>query len=61
MVFCFQSKEYLETGESSAQLAGNAPFIIDKDTGERHELGTVFSLDKYLQDYEEQKIEKNTT
>ncbi|EKT57300.1 YrhB domain-containing protein [Providencia burhodogranariea] len=57
--FCFQSKEYLETGENSAQLAGNAPFIIDKDTGELHELGTEFSLGKYLQDYEEQKIVQN--
>ena len=26
---CHVSREYLETGEFSAQLAGNAPFIID--------------------------------
>ncbi|WP_127960513.1 YrhB domain-containing protein [Serratia microhaemolytica] len=53
--FCFQSREYLETGEFSAQLAGNAPFIIDKDTGEIHELGTAYPIEKYLQDYEEKK------
>lgn len=56
--FCYQSKEYLETGEFSAQLAGNAPFVIDKDTGELHELGTAFPLEKYLQNYEEQKNSK---
>lgn len=49
--FCFQSREYLETGEFSAQLAGNSPFIIDKDTGEIHELGTAYPIEKYLQDY----------
>ena len=54
-VFCFQSREYLETGDSSALLAGNAPFIIDKDSGEIHSLGTAYPIEKYLQDYEEKK------
>jgi hypothetical protein len=49
------NREYLETGEFSAQLAGNAPFIIDKDHGEIHSFGTAYPLDKYLQDYEQQK------
>lgn len=31
--YCYQPREYLETGEFSAQLAGNAPFSIDKDNG----------------------------
>ena len=53
--FCFQSKEYIETGDSSALLAGNAPFIIDKDSGELHELGTVQPLKEYLHDYEKKK------
>ncbi|MCA6924602.1 YrhB domain-containing protein [Pectobacterium versatile] len=54
-VFCFQSREYLETGDSSALLAGNAPFIIDKDSGEIHSLGTAYPIEKYLQDYDEKK------
>ena len=53
--FCFQSREYLETGETSALLAGNAPFIVDKDTGEIHVFGTAHPLKEYLQNYEEQK------
>ncbi|WP_210514774.1 YrhB domain-containing protein [Pantoea ananatis] len=57
--FCFQSKEYLDTGETSALLAGNAPFIIDKDTGELHVFGTAHPLKEYLQDYEEKKNNSN--
>ncbi|MDU4095356.1 MAG: YrhB domain-containing protein [Pantoea sp.] len=57
--FCFQSREYLETGEFSAQLAGNSPFIVDKDTGEIHELGTAYPIEKYLHDYEEKKYRVN--
>ncbi|MBZ6387003.1 MULTISPECIES: YrhB domain-containing protein [Pantoea] len=53
--FCFQSREYLETGNDSALLAGNAPFIVDKDTGEIHEFGTAYPLEKYLHEYEENK------
>ncbi|MBQ4769205.1 hypothetical protein F9U42_18885 [Pectobacterium versatile] len=53
--FCFQSREYLETGKISALLAGNAPFIIDKYSGEIHSLGTAYPIEKYLQDYEEKK------
>lgn len=53
--FCFQSREYLETGDDSALLAGNAPFVVDKDSGEIHELGTAYPLEKYLHDYEEKK------
>lgn len=53
--FCFQSREYLETGEFSAQLVGNSPFLVDKDTGEIHELGTAYPIEKYLQEYEDKK------
>ncbi|MCK1069403.1 YrhB family protein [Pluralibacter gergoviae] len=53
--FYYQSREYLETGDFSSQLAGNSPFIIDKDTGELYELGTAYPIEKYLQDYEDKK------
>ena len=29
--FCFEAREFLETGDEAARLAGNAPFIIDID------------------------------
>lgn len=49
--FCFESKEYLETGNPSAQLAGNGPFLIDKYSGELHVLGTDKPLEEYLDEY----------
>ncbi|QMV65403.1 YrhB domain-containing protein [Pseudomonas berkeleyensis] len=53
--FCYQSKDFLETGELSAQLAGNAPFLIDKQSGEIHVLGTAKPLESYLEDYMREK------
>lgn len=53
--FCFQSREYLETGDFSTQLIGNSPFIIDKDNGEIYELGTAHPIEIYLQEYEDKK------
>ncbi|VFS31159.1 protein [Escherichia coli] len=38
-----------------ARLAGNAPFIVDKGSGEIHSLGTAKPLEEYLQDYEIKK------
>lgn len=53
--FCFQSLAYLETGEFSEQLVGNAPFLIDKDTGSVVFLGTAHPIDFYLREYEQKK------
>ncbi|ALX92641.1 hypothetical protein AV650_03300 [Serratia fonticola] len=57
--FCFQSREYIENGDPSAQLAGNSPFIIDKDNGEIHVFGTAQPLNEYLREYEEKKNNMN--
>lgn len=54
-LFCFQSREFLETGDFSTQLIGNCPFIIDKDSGNIYELGTTYPLDVYIQEYENKK------
>ncbi|HEM6802835.1 TPA: hypothetical protein U2I18_003403 [Citrobacter koseri] len=53
--FCFESREYLETRDNASRLAGNTPFIIDKDSGEIFDSGTAWPLEKYLKDYEESK------
>ncbi|WP_369990754.1 YrhB domain-containing protein [Pseudomonas xanthosomatis] len=58
--FCYQSKEYLDTGESAAKLAGNAPFIVDKWTGVLHEFGTAYSLESYLEEYIKLKLESSS-
>ncbi|KZL35774.1 hypothetical protein EIG75_26835 [Pseudomonas syringae] len=56
--FCYQSKEYLEIGSFSAQLAGNGPFLIDKETGELHVLGTVKPLEECLDQYVMRKLKR---
>jgi hypothetical protein len=55
-VFFYQSKEYMETGNLSSMLAGNAPFIIDNKTGEIHILGTAHPADAYIKKYEHNHI-----
>ncbi|HEX8589799.1 YrhB domain-containing protein [Pseudomonas sp.] len=49
--FCYQSAEYLRTGDSSDQLAGNSPFLTDRNTGELIELGTAKPIAAYIADY----------
>ena len=50
-VFFYQSKEYVETENFSAMLAGNAPFIVDKERAGVHVLGTAHPVDFYLEEY----------
>ncbi|MBN0238121.1 hypothetical protein JTL38_33165, partial [Pseudomonas aeruginosa] len=49
---------FMETGNLSAQLAGNAPFLIDRQSGELHILGTAKPLESYLDDYIKNKSVK---
>lgn len=51
-IFFYQSSEYLETGDASSQLAGNAPYIVNKQSGELHETGTAFPVEDYIDEYE---------
>lgn len=51
-VFFYQSKEYLLTGESSWQLAGNAPLIVNRHTGEVIATGTAAPTEEYISHYE---------
>jgi hypothetical protein len=46
-VFMYDSKHYLETGELSAALAGNAPIAVFR-SGEVRILGTAYPLEHYL-------------
>jgi len=52
-VYFYNSKKYLETGELREMLAGNAPFIVDKNNGEIHETGTEKPVEDYLATFEE--------
>lgn len=50
-IFFYDSKEFLETGDFSKAVAGNAPVIIDRTTGELTETGTAHSIEYYIEQY----------
>jgi hypothetical protein len=51
-VFFYQSSEHLRTGSISAALAGNAPYMVNRHTGEVIVTGTAWPTQKYIDDYE---------
>lgn len=50
-VFFYNSKDYVETGNYSSMLAGNAPLIVDRTTSTIHVTGTANSIDYYIDQY----------
>jgi hypothetical protein len=52
-VFFYQTKEYLKTGSIVDALVGNAPYIVNKYTGELEETGTANPIEYYIEKYEE--------
>ncbi len=51
-VFFYQSRTFLETGDFSDQLVGNAPILINRLSGEPRVLGTAKPAEYYLSEYE---------
>jgi hypothetical protein len=47
-VFFYESKAYVETGELSHALAGNAPIVVLRDSGDVRVTGTAHAIDHYL-------------
>jgi hypothetical protein len=58
-VYFYQSSEYMETENFSSMLAGNAPFIIDRERPGVHVLGTAHPTDFYVQEYVMQRGNKS--
>jgi len=50
--FFYESRLYLETGEFMHRLAGNAPLIVNRFTGEVVTTGTAHPTEYYLAQYE---------
>lgn len=60
-VFFYQNKKYLETNNIDDALAGNAPYIVNRHTGEIIETGTAKPIEEYISEYEVKiKNERNT-
>ena len=52
-VFFFDSTLHAQTGEAKYAVAGNAPLIIDRNTGEVVPTGTARPVEQYIAEYEE--------
>lgn len=51
-VFFYTSKKLIETGDDKYLVAGNAPFLVEKETGKIIEFGTAKDVEYYIQEYE---------
>ena len=49
-VYFYDSKEYLETGDISTMLVGNAPLIVDWN-GRVYQTGTAFPPEDYIEGF----------
>jgi len=53
-IFTYTSKLWQETGDYKHALAGNAPIIIDKRTGNRTSYSTKYDMETIVNKYEEE-------
>lgn len=50
-VFFYESKEYLKTGNRDKKLLGNAPVLVDRNTGCGLFTGTGYEVEDYIEAY----------
>ena len=50
-VFFYQSKAYLDTGDFSHALAGNAPLLVSRLDGSLYETGTARPIEFYIENF----------
>lgn len=50
-VFFYNSRRFLDTGDDSYALTGNAPVVVMRETGEVRGTGTAKPLDEYLDEF----------
>jgi hypothetical protein len=51
-IFHYDSKLHQETGDFQYAIAGNAPFLVEKETGRVIVFGTANTLEYYTEGYE---------
>ena len=51
-VFFYQSKGYQESGDFRDMIAGNAPYIVNRQTGAITVTGTAHDIEHYMSEYE---------
>ena len=51
-VFFYTTEQYRRTRDPRFLIGGNAPLLVEKESGSLHELGTARPLSAYLKPYE---------
>jgi len=51
-IYIYDSKKRIETGDDKYAIAGNAPFLVEIETGKIVVFGTARPKDYYIQEYE---------
>ena len=51
-VFFYNTEEFANSGDVMDTLVGNAPYIVNRNTGELIETGTAYDIEDYIMDYE---------
>lgn len=50
-LFYYESPEFLQTGEAKSKLIGNAPLVVERESGRVFETGTEWPLALYLRPF----------
>lgn len=51
-VFFYDSRRYIETGDTDHAVCGNAPVIVNRHSGELWVTGTAKPVEAYIEEYE---------
>ena len=51
-VFFYSAERFVQTQDERLAIAGNAPYIVNRHTGELKATGTARSIESYIADYE---------
>jgi len=51
-VFFYQSAAFIKSGDFCDMIGGNAPIIINKQTGKLIYTGTAYDIEHYIKEYE---------
>ena len=57
-VFFYNLKRFVETGDHTYALIGNAPIIVDRMDGSLHPTGTGRPIEEYIFEYEKNRTRR---
>ena len=56
-LFFYNTRSFIENGQFSDCLAGNAPIIVDRSDGKVHVTGTAYPIEHYIEEFERRRVQ----